>query len=373
MVNADKLFASIVSEGKLSAKDRDKLDSSQFGLPRERKYPLNDENHIRSAIMFFKHCPPNNRNELATNINKRLKELDLHIEVGRDNPFYKLSDKKYTTEAVSEGMDFNLSDNDLPIKVPTNNDELINLQNTMYDRISDMCLRRPYSENVYLRAKKINDMMTDVYMNYISFMAYNGKINTSTLYYVVIKDLCDILLDSVRCDDVYTAEKASDVLFNISNEIDCNYIHLRNSAIVCLYYTNLSQDTDKYSYVIDKLEDVCSVCDDMKSKSSIFVVSDNSLMKFITNSGIENRFGNVIDYYYQLSHKSFHSIFEIPSQSIIGTFSDEIGIGNLFKVDKLKNISEYNLSTKLSHPDIVRFNSNKSYIESINVSFSFLE
>ena len=33
----------------LSEKKRDKLKSSQFGLPEERKYPMPDESHARNA------------------------------------------------------------------------------------------------------------------------------------------------------------------------------------------------------------------------------------------------------------------------------------------------------------------------------------
>ncbi len=33
----------------LSERKRDKLDSSQFGLPEERKYPMPDKSHARNA------------------------------------------------------------------------------------------------------------------------------------------------------------------------------------------------------------------------------------------------------------------------------------------------------------------------------------
>lgn len=34
---------------KLKAAKRNKLSKSEFGLPRERKYPVNDANHARNA------------------------------------------------------------------------------------------------------------------------------------------------------------------------------------------------------------------------------------------------------------------------------------------------------------------------------------
>lgn len=35
---------------KLSTKQRDALCRTEFGLPSERKYPINDANHARNAI-----------------------------------------------------------------------------------------------------------------------------------------------------------------------------------------------------------------------------------------------------------------------------------------------------------------------------------
>lgn len=89
-------------EAKLNAKSRDKLKDSDFGLPKERKYPLNDEEHVRKAIQFFKYCEKTKRNELALNINKRLKSYNMTISVSGDNPFSKYADKRYVT--ITESM-----------------------------------------------------------------------------------------------------------------------------------------------------------------------------------------------------------------------------------------------------------------------------
>ena len=84
----------ILTEKKLSTKDRNKLDDSMYGLPSERKYPLNDEAHVRKAIQFFKHCKPTMRNELAKNINRRISELNMDVSVSKDNPYSKYANRR---------------------------------------------------------------------------------------------------------------------------------------------------------------------------------------------------------------------------------------------------------------------------------------
>lgn len=91
-----------VFEAKLNAKKRNKLKDSDFGLPKERKYPLNDEAHVRKAIQFFKYCPPTKRNELALNINKKIKEYKMDISVSKSNPFSRFANKNLVT--VTENL-----------------------------------------------------------------------------------------------------------------------------------------------------------------------------------------------------------------------------------------------------------------------------
>ena len=79
----------------LSTKDRNSLDNDQFGLPDDRKYPLTDKKHVLSAIQYFRFCEKSKRLKLAKNINKKLKEYDMTVNVSSDNPFYKYIDKNF--------------------------------------------------------------------------------------------------------------------------------------------------------------------------------------------------------------------------------------------------------------------------------------
>lgn len=81
-------------EAKLSSKDRNKLSDSDFGIPKSRSYPLNDEEHVRQAIKMFNHCPKEDEKVLAKNIIKKLNDFEItDIEISDDNNFSKY----YTT------------------------------------------------------------------------------------------------------------------------------------------------------------------------------------------------------------------------------------------------------------------------------------
>ena len=69
---------------KLTAKQLKDLPDSEFGLVKDgkRSYPLVDKNHVRSAIAFFKYAKPEDRAELAKNINKKAKEFNMKIKAG---------------------------------------------------------------------------------------------------------------------------------------------------------------------------------------------------------------------------------------------------------------------------------------------------
>ena len=63
----------------LNARQRKALDASDFGLPKERKYPMPDAVHVRMAIRYFKKCPPKDRATLAKNIIKKAREFNVKI------------------------------------------------------------------------------------------------------------------------------------------------------------------------------------------------------------------------------------------------------------------------------------------------------
>lgn len=86
----DETVLAFINETKLSSKDRNALSDSEFGIPKSRSYPINDEEHVRQAIKMFNHCPKEDEKTLAKNIIKKLREFEItDIEVGDNNRFSK--------------------------------------------------------------------------------------------------------------------------------------------------------------------------------------------------------------------------------------------------------------------------------------------
>lgn len=75
-------------EDKLPTKERNKLSEKEFGIPSKRKYPLNDEEHVRSAIRMFNYVDQEDEKTLANNIIKKIKKYNMtDIEIGDNNRF----------------------------------------------------------------------------------------------------------------------------------------------------------------------------------------------------------------------------------------------------------------------------------------------
>ena len=88
--STDKFLDYILVEGKLKADKRNNLDDSEFGIPDKRKYPLNDEAHVRAAVRMFNHVHPEDEKKLAKRLIKAIKKYNItDLEVSEKNRFYK--------------------------------------------------------------------------------------------------------------------------------------------------------------------------------------------------------------------------------------------------------------------------------------------
>ena len=89
----------------ISAKERKEIPESEFGLPDERKYPLDTPEHVRSAIKLFGHCEEDKKHELAVRIMKAAKKFN--IEVKEDTEVYKYAHmKSIKEEMLNEAVDY---------------------------------------------------------------------------------------------------------------------------------------------------------------------------------------------------------------------------------------------------------------------------
>lgn len=74
-------------EAELSSKERNALDNSQFGIPEDRKYPLTDANHVRSAISYFSKAPNGKKRALAKRI--KIAAAKFGVEINPDSDVAK--------------------------------------------------------------------------------------------------------------------------------------------------------------------------------------------------------------------------------------------------------------------------------------------
>ena len=106
VINYTSDFDEYYNESAMKAKERNALDDSEFGIPRLRKYPLNDQKHVKFAIRMFGHCKdPKDRAELAKRIFAKVKEFDMDVKIGKGNPLYDYAPKSLQESIVSLGAE----------------------------------------------------------------------------------------------------------------------------------------------------------------------------------------------------------------------------------------------------------------------------
>ena len=69
---------------------RSELKDSDFGVPSKRKFPLDTEDHTRSAVKFFNYVDPEDEEELAKRLISALNKYDIDdINISEKNRFSK--------------------------------------------------------------------------------------------------------------------------------------------------------------------------------------------------------------------------------------------------------------------------------------------
>lgn len=74
-------------EKKLDNRDRKEMSKTEFGIPELKKYPLNDVNHVKSAISYFNKAPSKYKYDLALKIIKAAKKYG--VEISKTSDVYK--------------------------------------------------------------------------------------------------------------------------------------------------------------------------------------------------------------------------------------------------------------------------------------------
>ena len=97
IINEQLKIDEILEEAK-----RSELPDDAFGVPSKRKFPLDTEAHVRSAIKFFNYVEPEDEEELARRIKAAMKKFNIDdVHVSDKNRF-----SKYYTNPKNESADY---------------------------------------------------------------------------------------------------------------------------------------------------------------------------------------------------------------------------------------------------------------------------
>lgn len=159
---------------------RSELNDSDFGIPEERKYPLNDEKHVISAIKFFNYVNKKYEEELAKNIISKMKKYNISgSRVGKKNRL-----RKYLpSNMVEESITINNNLESLMEMVSVNMDNILNEDYSVLNEQSNIIY--PYFTPKELKDLKvftnecvyeyIDDTYRDFYNEYSSNLIPNSK------------------------------------------------------------------------------------------------------------------------------------------------------------------------------------------------------
>lgn len=88
---------------------RSELPDDAFGVPSKRKFPLDTEAHVRSAIKFFNYVDPEDEEELARRIKAAMKKFNItDVHVSDKNRFSKYYANPKNESVLTEGKVFDI-------------------------------------------------------------------------------------------------------------------------------------------------------------------------------------------------------------------------------------------------------------------------
>lgn len=169
---------SMLVETAMKAKERNALDDSEFGLPRLRKYPLNDRKHVAQAIRMFGHVKIEaDRKTLAAAIVKKYDQFKMTTKVGKNNPLYKYVPDRMKLKSVNEGAEVTVYGFEKPQDQRTTREivmEHLRMNSSLYNNL--------FFNNDYATAVKRMHLHHRPYLEYFypSFKVHNFLARTKT-------------------------------------------------------------------------------------------------------------------------------------------------------------------------------------------------
>ena len=174
--------------------NRSDLDDSDFGIPDKRKFPLDTESHVKSAIKFFNYVDSENEEELAKKIISKMKKFNIYgkVNVGEKNRFSKYYNQRVAIKETPDIRKYHLITSQLDLLYNQWKNGTVSEQVSREKIYRCMCnnmvtdeyitspetvpsIEEYYSSKGELIPERESSMNTDEFLKYIP---ENGTINT---------------------------------------------------------------------------------------------------------------------------------------------------------------------------------------------------
>lgn len=166
-----KTLDEIIQEAKLKAKERNELQDELFGLPEQRKFPLNDYNHILAAIRFFNRADQKDQKELAKNIFKAMKKHKVPMsKIGKNNKL-----RNYLPTSVNEAT--------IPVVGIKNKPMIVN--HMMNNAFTSLSVDQDIISNcLYATTNALMNKEDKYYLSYIPYISESSHMDPTIGFYV---------------------------------------------------------------------------------------------------------------------------------------------------------------------------------------------
>lgn len=206
----------------LTEQKRSELPDSAFGVPEERKYPLESPKHVRSAIKLFNHVDKKYEKELAENIIKKMKQYDIHVTVGETNRFgkyYKEPAFKESYRVESFTAPVIGIDNSRPIIVTKM------MSNTFSGGIETFGLTDDLTNDAYYAVDENANLSVVNNLSVIEAYKYIGDRSRLKLIYEAYKQK-----QIVDPSFIYSALSGKDILIENQIDFDDNFVKINTTS-----------------------------------------------------------------------------------------------------------------------------------------------
>lgn len=89
-------------------KENEKIDYNNYGLPKDKLFPLNNKEDVMEAIRHFKYCTEGKMKELAININNAIEDFNMTVPLSYSNPFYPLINQAALVNTDNDNLNVTL-------------------------------------------------------------------------------------------------------------------------------------------------------------------------------------------------------------------------------------------------------------------------